>query len=730
MKYLSELIKYSSRQIGQRKKQSEEKPMDETIEKFLKLKKFEKLNEIQEKAVKEGILERKGNFVVIAPTGSGKTGIAELAILKELDNKCKVIYAVPSHALINDKLIDFAYLADSFKISEGGRRYGQWKKNDLVVTTFELVYRACLLFKGFLDDFGLVVVDEFHVLYDNMRGYNLEKLMTILKQSIKRTVCISATFEDKQEIGAWLEAKVIVSDFRPVPLVQDIIDLKDVFSNIKLCQKLIEKSNAPCLVFCRNKRFTKDRAIEMCKHLSKTKNDEKEIVEQVKKAMSREEIPELERTTCSCLAKGIGFYHSDLHKNVRNFEAKLFKERRIDYLFCTTGLAYGINFPARSVVISDMTLWDAEERRSAPIHQQLYDQMAGRAGRIGYDTTGYSYLVVRKDEDLVRFEEYKKGVLPMAKSKIGYDEYFRKAILEIIYSGRNTDKDIIDFFESSLFNFQATRQEGGLISYDLPSLIKTRIQFLHEAGFLERLGTTYQLTDFGRITLDYLFSVFSSPKLSSFVMLNQYLDKNKSISVDFNLVHFLSKSFPNCIISKQEYKKSEEVEHFLQSQGISEHTNAEYSAYVVYYKWIENVDEVDIDDRCKVYSSNLPSKMWEISRILSVYEQLALARGWKIPPEFPVFKERIYFGVREDELPLRKIHGIGRETVRSLRAYCYNVLQKNLGYKGTPLEILVSLLEKQGEKKFLETHVKYISHIGEAKAKRILSFVKEKSGKS
>jgi hypothetical protein len=85
--------------------------------------------------------------------------------------------------------------------------------------------------------------------------------------------------------------------------------------------------------------------------------------------------------------------------------------------------------------------------------------------------------------------------------------------------------------------------------------------------------------------------------------------------------------------------------------------------------------------------------------------------------------------VREDELPLRKIHGIGRETVRSLRAYCYNVLQKNFGYEGTPLEILVSLLEKQGEKKFLETHVKYISNIGEVKAKRILSFVKEKSGK-
>lgn len=85
----------------------------------------------------------------------------------------------------------------------------------------------------------------------------------------------------------------------------------------------------------------------------------------------------------------------------------------------------------------------------------------------------------------------KKGVLPRATSQIAYDEYFHKAILELIYSKRNTAEEIIGFFEFSLFNFQATRQKVGLVSYDLRKLLKSRIKYRNDAGFLEPLGITY-----------------------------------------------------------------------------------------------------------------------------------------------------------------------------------------------------------------------------------------------
>lgn len=464
----------------------------------------------------------------------------------------------------------------------------------------------------------------------------------------------------------------------------------------------------------------------MYNQLSEIKNGEQEIVREVKKLISREKLPELERILCLCLTKGVGFHHSDLHNNLRNFVAELFRNKRIGYLFCTTGLAYGINFPAKAVVIADLTLWDFEEHKQNPIPQFLYDQMAGRAGRPQYDAEGFCYVVIKKEDDLVKFEEYKKSVLPRATSQIGYDEYFRKAILELIYSKRNTDEGIISFFKNSLFNFQATKQKGGLITYDLQELIKKRVKDLRDAGFLERLGITYQLTDFGKVTLNYLFRGFYSPELSAFIRLKQYLEKIKSVKTDFDLIYFLSKTFPACSISKQPYKKSREVEEYLQSKGITDSSSPEYSAYVVYHKWIENVDEAEIDNECKVYSSNLPSKMWEMYRLLDVYEELARTKHYPIPDEIQVLKERIRYGVREEELPFVKIHGIGREAAGSVRRYCYTVLQKNFGYSGTPMDILKTLLEKQGEKTFLDTHIKYVEHVGETKAKRILSFVKDK----
>jgi len=355
--------------------------------------------------------------------------------------------------------------------------------------------------------------------------------------------------------------------------------------------------------------------------------------------------------------------------------------------------------------------------------------MGGRAGRPQYDDEGFCYLVVKKDDDLAKFEEYKQGVLPRATSQIVRDENFRKAILELVYSKRNTDKEIVDFFENSLFDFQASKQKNAMVSYDLLSLIKTRIKNLHDAGFLERLGIVYQLTDFGKVTLGYLFSGYSSPELDAFIRLNQYLEKKESVRTDFDLIYFLSKTFSDCRISKQPYQKSKEVEQFLESNSITEHGSPEYSAYVVYFKWIENVNEAQIDNECKVYSSNLPSKTWEIHRLLDVYEELARTKHYPIPEDLQMLKERIRYGVREDELPLVKIHGIGRETAGSVRSYCYTVLQKNFGYSGTPLDILKALLEKQGEKKFLDTHIKYVKYVGETRAKRILSFVQTKLGK-
>lgn len=704
--------------------------MGNIFEEFLGLKKWSSFFPVQEEAIRQGILDRNVNFVVVAPTASGKTGIAEIAMLQELKNKCKVIYAVPSHALIVDKLNDFKYLANDFKVEEGNTIHSQWAKADLIITTFELLYRACLRSKQILDFFSLIVVDEFHLLYDKLRGYNLEKVLTILKQTANkktlRIICISATIEDRDELSNWLEAKGIYfpEKTRPVEIIHNTIDLRKTFSNKKLCQEIIARDIQPCLVFCRTKDFAKNRAVEMCKLLG-IKNSEGKIVEEAKKLISKEELPELEKILCSCLSKGVGFHHSDLRRELRGFVSGLFKKRQVDYLFCTTGLAYGINFPVKSVVLADLSLWDFEANKDVAIPIHLYRQMAGRAGRPQYDQEGFSFVVVRKDADLSKFEEYVKATLPRVTSQIGYDEYFRKAILELVYSERNTDDQIISFFKNSLFHFQASKMKKPLTPYNLMGLLKGRVKKLESAGFIERLGVAYKLTDFGKVTIEYLFRGYSSPELAAFIRLNQHLEDVGSLNADFNLIYFLSKTFPDCRISKKAYKRSNEVDQFLASEGISDRTTPQYSAYVVWTKWISNVDESKIDNSCQVYSSNLPSKMWEMYRLLDVCEKLAVSKNYNIPQTFEVIKDRIRYGVRATELPFVKIHGIGREIARELHTFCNN-LRMNLGYSGTNVEALKSFLDKNGEKKFLSILKDEVSNVGEKRAKKIFALIQNK----
>ncbi|GAF95808.1 unnamed protein product, partial [marine sediment metagenome] len=276
-----------------------------------------------------------------------------------------------------------------------------------------------------------------------------------------------------------------------------------------------------------------------------------------------------------------------------------------------------------------------------------YSQMAGRAGRPQYDTEGFCYFVVKKDDDFVKFEDYKTGNLPRALSQINNDDYFFKAILELIHSHRTTDKEIIDFFKNSLFNFQAKKEIEGLIPHNLRNTIQTKMRKLDSAGILEGVGMNSKLTGFGKVIINYLFKGFSSPNIADFVSLKRYLERKKKVEIDFELIYFLSKRFEKyCTISKQPRKNSEEVLSFLRSRDITEKTSIEYSAYVVYKKWIENINEKEIEETCKVYTSNLSFKIWEMYKLLNVYKDLADDAYYPLPDRFQIFKERIRYGVQ------------------------------------------------------------------------------------
>ena len=188
-----------------------------------------KLRPAQEKSIKKGLLEGR-NLLVCTPTASGKTLIAELAALKSIvEERGKAVYIVPLKALASEKYKDFkrkygkiAKIALSIGNVDSSDPY--LAEYDLIVTTSEKLDSLIRHHAPWLSGIKTVVVDEIHLLNDTERGPTLEILLTILKQQLKNAqlIALSATIGNAEELAEWLQADLVVDDWRPVKLHKGI----------------------------------------------------------------------------------------------------------------------------------------------------------------------------------------------------------------------------------------------------------------------------------------------------------------------------------------------------------------------------------------------------------------------------------------------------------------------------------------------------------------------------
>ena len=200
------------------------KELYEILEKEIK-----ELRPAQEKSIKKGLLQGK-NLLVCTPTASGKTLIAELASLKAiLEGKGKAIYIVPLKALASEKYKDFKRRYD--KIAKIALSMGDIDSSDpylaeydLIVTTSEKLDSLMRHHAPWISNIATVVVDEIHLLNDPERGPTLEILLTILKQLLKNAqiIGLSATIGNPEELAEWLQADLVVDNWRPVKLHKGI----------------------------------------------------------------------------------------------------------------------------------------------------------------------------------------------------------------------------------------------------------------------------------------------------------------------------------------------------------------------------------------------------------------------------------------------------------------------------------------------------------------------------
>jgi len=199
------------------------------IYEVLKKEKIKELRPAQVKAIKKRLLKGK-NLLVCTPTASGKTLIAELAGVKSiLEGKGKTVYIVPLKALANEKYKDFKkkyghLLKVALSIGDLDASDPYLADYDLIITTSEKFDSLIRHHATWLNNVKTLVIDEIHLMNDPGRGPTLEILITMLREILQNVqiIALSATIGNPKELASWLNADLIVDNWRPVKLYKGV----------------------------------------------------------------------------------------------------------------------------------------------------------------------------------------------------------------------------------------------------------------------------------------------------------------------------------------------------------------------------------------------------------------------------------------------------------------------------------------------------------------------------
>ncbi|NXA26377.1 HELQ Helicase, partial [Ibidorhyncha struthersii] len=408
---------------------------------FRQFRGIETLYEWQHDCLMLESLQQRNNLIYSLPTSGGKTLVAEIIILQELLCRQKdVLMILPYVAIVQEKVwilglssfgIELGFLVEEYAGSKG--RFPPIKrriKKSLYIATIEKGHALVnsLIETERINDLGLVVVDELHMLGEGIRGATLEITLAKILYTSKNTQIIgmSATLSNVGDLQKFLQAEYYTNNFRPVEL-KEYIKIRDTIyavdsktengftfsrllnfkysSNLEkadpdhiiaLVTEVIPKYS--CLIFCPTKKNCENVASMVCKYLKKEfrahrEKEKQDLIKNLKNIGNGSVCPVLMQT----IPFGIAYHHSGLTNDERKSIEEAYSTGVLCLLTCTATLAAGVNLPARRVILR------APYVANDFLKKNQYKQMIGRAGRAGLDSAGESILIVQeKDKHLVQ----------------------------------------------------------------------------------------------------------------------------------------------------------------------------------------------------------------------------------------------------------------------------------------------------------------------------------------
>jgi len=662
----------------------------------------------QEEAIKLGVLKGK-NLVLASPTASGKTLIAELCALKHLlEENGKTIYLTPLRALANEKFEEFKKYTRIKKKNGRKVRIGistgdfdssdPWlERHDIIITTNEKADSLLRHRAKWMDELSLIVADEVHLLNDGERGPTLEVVLARLMQinSEMQILALSATIKNVEEIAEWLKAEYVKTEWRPILLKEGVLLHNEIQFKDGDARKIENKTKNPAINLALNTLkaggqalifvSTRRNAVTLAKKVANkmeevlSKPIKRTLANEAEKILAVGEKTRISELLAELVKRGTAFHHAGLGSGHRRLIENAFREGKIKVLTATPTLAFGVNLPARTVIIQDYRRYEPGYGYY-PISVLEYKQMAGRAGRPKYDKVGEATLIAKtSDEADYLMENYILASPERIWSRLAVERILRGHVLATIASDfACTEQGIYEFFGKTFYAYQ---YEIGAIKNMIAKILK----FLYDEEMIDVVGKNIYATKFGKRVSELYIDPVSA------VIIRDALRRRPPYITDLSLLHMIahtpdmgpilrpySREIDEITIFMEEHKEEllAEVPNEWEDRITYEQFLGEIKTAMVLKAWIEEKSEDEIIERFRTQPGDLYRAIENAKWLLYATNELATLFGNKeISPLTIELMERIEKGVKKELLPIVKLEGIGRIRGRILYNSGYKTIE-------------------------------------------------------
>lgn len=622
---------------------------------------FEKFNPVQSRIC--DIFKEDCNLVVAAKTSAGKTICSEIMMAEQIRNKGgKVMYLAPLKALAKEKIDDWtdekhhfsdlklAICTGDYILNENTKK--DLENSDIIIMTSEMLNSKCRNYKSekndWLKEIKTLVIDEFHLLTVPGRGDHLEVgLMKFAKINPDcRIVGLSATMPNVYEISEWLakaltkkKTYLINSKYRPCPLSIHYEEYED--------QGTYEMKESNKI----------DKAVDI---LRKYKDDKfllfvhsKNTGHKIKKYLDQLNIES-------------ELHNADLDKDKRHEVEDKFKFGNLRVIVATSGLSWGINTPARRVIITGV------HRGTTEVDTYDIMQMAGRAGRVGYDPKGDVYILVpdkSSDHHIDRLstpQEISSQLLNYIGDEDNphYKTLAFHLVSEIHHGEIKTIEDIHNWYERSLARFQAVDLDD--------TVVDKTLELLMQVGAIKEVNGVYEATSIGKVSSMFYYSPFDVSDLRRnfrFLFMKNLEHNDYAISMALGNVDSIRMNY----VTKSEKEEMSDYLNTIKNSFGDIYLDSSVKGGYAYFCLLRGMN-------LGPFNSLARSLQLDFARTASVLNMLdSMAAKWNKRNYFKTLSLRVTYGVRAELVNLCKIPNIGKARAEKLFAAGFRYPKDLLG---------------------------------------------------